>query len=499
MSLTKKILEKLQKADQIRISIPSYIVVFKELTVPFLEIDKIKMVVEYESEPILPFSLDEAIIDFIITKQIIDEKKSQILVAAVRKQDLKNILDIYTNAGIDPTSISIDLFALYGLYKQIPEYNKLSHGSALVDIGTQTTRIAFLLNGQLHLIRTIQKGLETVAEHINKDIQMPHDEIMKTLKEYGVKHPTNEEYSQAANKHMVNLLHDIQFTLNSFSLQLNLYKGISKILFVVSGSVVNGLMSFSSNLLQIPCELFSCAKLLNTVAVKNKIKKTISDWSIYIYSLGTALYYIPHREFDLKQKEFALSHHKLMRKQLATVLMIIFGIFIMLTTTGYLQINKLSNHAIRTEKKAIRKLKNLLPPNTKALKKKRLKDIIKSAEEEMEAKKEILAPFSNEGIQPLEVLEELTKIIDKRRFASVTTEHVIITRTNNTSEVEVTGFFKAKPGEQFDPEKTDSFIALEKSFDLSETLILIQKPIDFLPAEDGIRFTAILKLKKQQD
>ena len=44
--------------------------------------------------------------------------------ARKRKQDLKNILDIYNSAGIDPNSVTIDLFAIYSIYQQIEYYKK---------------------------------------------------------------------------------------------------------------------------------------------------------------------------------------------------------------------------------------------------------------------------------------------------------------------------------------------------------------------------------------
>lgn len=102
------------------------------------------MILDFEIESMLPFSIHEAVVDFIITS--VDKKSgtSQILVAAVRSQDLQDQLDMYLKAGIDPTSITIDLFAYYSLYQQIPEYKSLPHATALVELGAHATRIVFL-------------------------------------------------------------------------------------------------------------------------------------------------------------------------------------------------------------------------------------------------------------------------------------------------------------------------------------------------------------------
>ena len=157
-------LSSFSKYDQIRFASSSSIVTFKELTLPFLDIDKIRMVIAYEVEPKLPFSIQESIVDFVITDQDSTEKKSQVLVAAARIQDMKEIFDICELASIDPECITVDLFALYGLYLQIPTYKNLAGASTLVDIGSTTTSIAFLLDGKMRLVRTIAKGLQTIAQ-----------------------------------------------------------------------------------------------------------------------------------------------------------------------------------------------------------------------------------------------------------------------------------------------------------------------------------------------
>ena len=225
-----KVLQKLSKYDQIRISIPSSIVTFKELTLPFIDLEKIKMVIEYEVEPQLPFSIHDAIIDFVVTSQNIEEKKSHVLIAAVQKKDFLEIVDMYEHIEIDPDAVTIDLFATYGLYLQIPEYKNIKNGSAIVDIGKHSTSVAFIMNGQLRLIRNIGKGIDTIVDHICKDNNRPKEEILDQLEKYGMQKADDPLFNQSAQKHVTHFLNDIQFTLNSFSLKLNFYDEISKIL-----------------------------------------------------------------------------------------------------------------------------------------------------------------------------------------------------------------------------------------------------------------------------
>ena len=53
------------------------------------------MVIGFEIEPLLPFSLRDAAIDFIITREIPEEKSSEILVTAVQKQQLIHHLEMF--------------------------------------------------------------------------------------------------------------------------------------------------------------------------------------------------------------------------------------------------------------------------------------------------------------------------------------------------------------------------------------------------------------------
>ena len=65
----KKIASNIGKYDEIVTTLSSSAIIYKELTLPFIGRDALSMVVAYEVEALLPFALEEAAIDFIITKQ----------------------------------------------------------------------------------------------------------------------------------------------------------------------------------------------------------------------------------------------------------------------------------------------------------------------------------------------------------------------------------------------------------------------------------------------
>lgn len=484
-----KLVSHFSKFDQLRIAIPTSIITFKELTLPFTSIEKIRMVVEYEVESLLPFSIHDAIIDFIIIKQFPDQQSSQILVAAARKQDLQSIFDICASANIDPDVVTIDLFSLYSLYLQIPDYRNLPHASAIVDIGDDVTTIAFLLEGELRLMRTISKGLSTIAQTISNEVGEPVETVTAKLINIGVQPLDTSAYMQATQKAVLQFLNDIQFTLNSFSLKLNFYKEISKILFVGKGAYVNGLMEFGSNTLQTSCDMFAWNKLFRAAEFKNKVTETISQASSFTVALGTAIPYDKYDDFTLRRKNFARLQDPWALRQLFVAAGLALVTLLYVGISGFLQINAHSSLYETEEQKCIKNLQNIFPPNAKQRKESELNSLLKKARDEVNAREANWLPFSTETLKPLEILSDLTKAIDKKLF-TVSIEKISIRLTEGETQpsVEVNGLLKQQYS---DIKGFESFVKTNCSLLQFEKL-----DEDFDAPSGGATFTLKFKLKE---
>ena len=493
-----RIMSKLSKFDKTIISIPTNIVTFKELKLPFTDHEKIKMVIEYEVEPMLPFPLAEAIVDFIITKKIPEENSSHVLVAAVRQEDLQKIFNSYNEGGIDPDYITIDLFSIYGLYLQIPEYKNLPNASAIVEIWDNNTIVAFMLNGELRLVRNIQKGINTIAEHISKDSSIPIEEIKKSLMSLDIK-SLDKQLNKKAEKHLINFLNDIQFTLNSFSLKLNFDENVSKILFVGSGSKIKGLMEYGSELLQIPCEILSCNKLFKEKVLKNKLSHEPKEWIDYSISIGTSLPYDQFEEFSLRKKSFQKTKDLTKQKQVLTSIALAISIFLGIGINGFINVRNLNSVANQREKDLITKIKRIFPTGSPSLKKNALVPLLRDAEQQVSTKEDAWQPFITENLQPLEMLLDLTKTIDKRLF-NVTIDRVSIEIEELEPTAEITGIFRSSDPEGKHFEDFTNFVKIFEQN--SKILTLKEKPDEDLVSPEqggGVKFTFKLKLKESQE
>ena len=181
----KTILNKVKKYTDIYTAISSSHVVFKSMKLPFERPEKIKMVIDFEVEPLLPFQVDNAVIDFIITKTIPEEKSSEILVAGIQKQYITQLLETFGEAGVQPQLITVDMFALYGFYRMIPSYANLTGGIILLDMGWQTSKMSYLSNGQLRFIRTITHGTDQIIKAIADTLSIPVRKIQEDMCRFG--------------------------------------------------------------------------------------------------------------------------------------------------------------------------------------------------------------------------------------------------------------------------------------------------------------------------
>ncbi len=491
----KEISSSFGSYDQAFISIPTGIVILKELEIPFIEEDKIRMVLDYEIEDQLPFSIKEATIDFTITSQNNVEKKSKLLVAAVRNKDVEEILDIYKQADIDITKITLDLFSIFNLYNNIPEYKNNNIPCAIVDIGSNSTRIALIEDNILKVTRVIPKGISTIEKNITDETNLPLNKIEENLKLFGFGQSGDEKYDKSFEKHVINFFNDIQFTLNSFSLKLNMQKPLGKLIFTGSYSGIKNLSNYAKNVLQITSEIFDCKKIFSNTHVINQIDKTEINWNEYITVLGSTLPMDKLLHFNLRKGSLVGDENRLIFKQIFAVVSLVILVIFSVITIGSIRIYTLLKQIKEVEQKESDKIYSIFSKETKLAKNLPFKQLISRSEKILNEKLEIWGPFENQKLKTLLILEELTKIIDKKKF-DVTIDSVKIYEDEEIAKVDVEGLFKAKTDSS---ENWKYFPELENAFKMSEYLEFCDPNAmsDNAKVEEGkIIFKATLKLKE---
>lgn len=237
----KKIATSVGTIDEVVTTLSTSAIIFKELQLPFLGRDILKMVIPFEVENVLPFALDEAVIDFLITREDQEKKVSTVLVAAVRKADIDAQLELFQKADISLSIVTIDVFALYRFYdaavredaplsqvsalpvseaqeqdepkKSLSTYQKImgwrkkfydfilrrpqeiqtaslelslhnfqpKRSEVFVDIGFNSIKVLYLKDGMLHTVRIIPFGIAESLDRMSQELVTPYNDFVSDI------------------------------------------------------------------------------------------------------------------------------------------------------------------------------------------------------------------------------------------------------------------------------------------------------------------------------
>lgn len=449
----KLVLESCDKATEIHSALPSSQAVFKEIKLPFTSREQISKIIKFEIEPLLPFATQEAIIDFIITKKIPEEKSSEILVAATQKQIIAQHLELFTAAGVDPSVITVDFFSLYGLYLQIPSFAQLPGSIALIDLGVQSTQIAYICNGQLRLIRTLPYGVNTIAKEAGDIAGISTADALEEIIRFGLESNDQSSHLDAIMQAVSSFWNKINFTLTSFTAQTQ-QESISHLFLFGGGAHIKGLASFVTNQMHIPTELFNGAKITQAgITVPNKAMVTSSS----IMSLAAAFPSPIVNEFNLRKENFKVVKTRAALQQIIALAALLFALLAIVLTHTILEIGKYNTEIAQSQEEALEALKKhfkTIEPEEEEL----TDDVMETARREKTSEENRWLPFSNKKLF-LQILLELTSKIDKEGLGLVV-DQLTITDSTITLKARVKDFEALKNLER-ELRKSKLFISVE--------------------------------------
>lgn len=404
----KRAVEQCDSFNEIRTSLSSSHVIFKELRLPFTTRGKIEKVIGFEVEPLLPFALDGATIDFIITSIDQEQNNAQVLIAAVQKQYIAQHLQLFEQAGLTPDIITVDLFAIYSAYTMSSEAQ--SEGIvALIDAGFMSTRIACIHNKQLRTIRTINKGTFFIVKALSEAMNISPAQAFEYILRFGLKETDNPVYHKTVHTALSQLWGDVNFTLNSFAYQMKETKGIEHIFLFGGEAQIRGIDEFVTAKLNAPCKQLDGALFESTPHLSFKNKLFVGTNSILSFSTALPTNYI--QNFNLLSEELSSKEETLFTKQIFVTAFLSICFLAVITSYTFIQTSRFSNQVASAEKEAIKALNEQFPD----ISSRNLIDAQDEALAEVEKEEKTWFAFSNKVRSSyLKYLLELHNKIDKR-------------------------------------------------------------------------------------
>lgn len=155
-------------ADGVATSLPGTKATLRTVRIPENALRQLADVLPFELEAQLPFDLSDAVLDYRALSTGTNDEGVPVLAAVARVEDAKERIDAVKSAlGLEPERLGVGAFPLAHLAPYASIIGE-SPVTALLDLGTRTSDLLFLLRGEPVFSRTLSLGTEALPAGAGK-------------------------------------------------------------------------------------------------------------------------------------------------------------------------------------------------------------------------------------------------------------------------------------------------------------------------------------------
>ena len=461
--------------DRITIIESSESILFKEIDLPLTTNDQVELVLNEEIEPYLPFNPFDAHIGFIINDTNA-EGISTILTATIKKNSAEELYAPFVAANFAPDEVTTDTQSLAELItKTHPLAQEASTAflRIVIDIHATFTQLIFIYNGKLRTAKNIPLGTSffstTTEPKEGEQAQAPSIDVTK--------------YTEFLNK--------VLFTCDAIALKYSQNTTEQSLFFMqkYAGIDVPGLLKEKSDHL---IEFFTPSNLSDPQAfdISNGIGQL--DWECIATHVGSAQLAQTMNHISLPVNAAEERSIFTIKKNI-TAALVVFAMIVGVTfVMGYQQLFALSKALAIAESTQLSKLNEKFPNQFALMNKPTLKRAITQIEEHVHEQQIFWNMFGAKNLNTLEIIYELTQLIDRRVFTvDVSKITIALSEEDHTPRITLEGTFVSKTDAHY-----SDFGIFEKHLAMSKRLTLVKETENsFADNAHGVKFTARFKLR----
>ena len=273
------------KSDTCVTSIPGEHISYRNLEMPFRDPKKLRKTVPFEIETMVPFSIDDLVIDFIVSDQ---SDQNEILAASVRKSFVSEYLTSLKSHEIDPDILDIRCVPIATwLLKQ----QGIPNDGLFLEIGEKRTTMILYLKRHIVLIRTFAFNNGPIANSISNDM----NDIDATE-------------SNQIESHFKHLFTTVRNTIHAFGWQRNKPILLEGIFFTGIGALYPETENLIRQFFDIPAEQINLSRN-NRIHMDENISQV---WNPLLMDSALALALRDSKQgqgFNFRKDEFKIDRH----------------------------------------------------------------------------------------------------------------------------------------------------------------------------------------------
>jgi type IV pilus assembly protein PilM len=181
----------IQKGIQVKqaaVAVSGNAVIVRYVKFPLLTRNELRATIATEAEPFIPFDINEVHLGFHILNEIVEEgqKKMETVLVASRKEAVDSRVTVLESAGLKPTIIDVDSFAIENVHEQLAGANSAPGSTLYLNIGHTVTNLSIIEDGVTRVVRDIFISGQALTKAITKALQYESDKSEEAKKANGI-------------------------------------------------------------------------------------------------------------------------------------------------------------------------------------------------------------------------------------------------------------------------------------------------------------------------
>ncbi|MGQ0560990.1 MAG: type IV pilus assembly protein PilM, partial [Gemmatimonadota bacterium] len=254
----------LKKTDVVA-AVGGHDVIVKPIPMDRMSETDAREVIRWEAEQHVPFDMENVQLDFQVLDPQGEGPQMRVLLVAAKRELIENRLSLLADAGLTPSVIDVDAFALHNAFEQ--NYPDAMDGLvALVNIGHETTNVNLLENGVPILVRDIPFGSRRLREALQRERGFTADQAENTLQGKG-----SDDIRALIDERVDELAVGVERAA-AFIIAQSGGEGIGRVFLSGGGAAIPGMVTALGNRLAVRTEV---ANPLQRVAVRPEVMQSV--------------------------------------------------------------------------------------------------------------------------------------------------------------------------------------------------------------------------------
>jgi type IV pilus assembly protein PilM len=261
-------------------------VIVRYIEIPHMSREELSGAIRFEAEQYIPFELENVELDYEILEEKIPHNpdKMRVLLAAAKKDLVKERLSVLEEAGLKPEAMDVDAFALINAFERIKSIPK-EECVALINIGHSITNINILRSGIPYFTRDVFLAGRDITQSLSRKFNLEFNQAEKLKRERG-NAAEQDTFNKALNAGLEDLVSEIRLSFDYYENQAS-EKNIAHAFLTGGTSLMPGLPKFLTEALGVQVEIWNPVK---EITLTNSIKEWENIGPSLAVSVGLALH-----------------------------------------------------------------------------------------------------------------------------------------------------------------------------------------------------------------